>query len=315
MYPFRVLSDVALIVVHPGVWMTVQDRGRTGFRRFGVPVGGASDLGSYELANGLLGNFPDDAALELTMLGGTFRAELDLAIALAGAPLAATIQGADGISRPWSIPRVGTLHAGETLILGGSAVGLRCYLAVRGGWHTPLILGSHSSEQPVRQGDRLVASPSTTSDRQPSPDLLAGFASSLIPDRPIRWVDGPDRGSICVNGSYRVLPASNRVGVRLAGGPIETLVESNRLSRPVGPGAIQLAGGQLLILGRAGGTIGGYPHVGHVIDADLDRVGQLRPGDEIDFERVKLTEARQINAEQRRSRQIWQTRLQMWAGV
>ena len=294
---------------------TVQDLGRPGYRRFGVPVGGASDLGSCSLANGLLGNSPDDATLELTMLGGSFRAESDLAIALAGAPLTATVQRDDLISRIWTIPRTGMLRAGETLTLGGSAVGIRCYLAVRGGWQTPLILGSRSSEQPVRLGDRLQANPGTTSDRRPSPDLVAAFGPSLIHDVPIRWVDGPDRVSTDLTGSYRVLPASNRVGVRLDGAPIEVAVDPNRLSRPVAPGAIQVAGGQLLILGRAGGTIGGYPHVGLVISADLDRVGQLRPGDVIEFERLDLVEARRLDAAARRLRRIWQARLQVWAGV
>ena len=306
---------MGLVVVRAGVATTVQDRGRPGYRCFGVPVGGAFDLGSYELANGLLGNDRDAAALELTMLGGSFRAEVDLAIALAGSCLTATIQGNSRNSRAWSIPRAGPLRAGETLTLGGSAVGLRCYLAVRGGWQTPVILGSRSSEEPLRDGDRLAASPGSTTERWPSPGLFAALGPSLSHQGPVRWVDGPDRGSTALTGSYRVESDSNRVGVRLTGNPLVVATDANRLSRPVAPGAIQAAGGQPIILGRAGGTIGGYPHVGHVIEADLDRVGQLRPGAAIEFERVDLAEARRLDSEARQARRIWQARLQVWADV
>ena len=306
---------MGLVVLRPGMMATIQDQGRPGYQRYGVPVGGASDLGSHDLANGLLGNSPDAATLELTMLGGSFRAESDLAIALAGASLAATVQEEDLIARTWLIPRTGTLRAGETLTLGGSAVGLRCYLAVRGGWQTPLILGSRSSEQPIRQGDRLNGNPGTTSDRRPSSDLLAALSPSMTNKLPIRWMDGLDRCLTDLTGSYRVLPESNRIGVRLDGGAVEVAVDPNRLSQPVAAGAIQVAGGQPLILGRAGGSIGGYPHVGQVISVDLDRLGQLRPGDAVEFERVELDEARRLDAEARQLRRVWQARLQVWAEV
>ena len=302
-------------MVRDGVMTTVQDRGRSGYRRFGVPVGGASDLGSLALANALLGNPPAAAALELTLVGGAFRAESDLAVALAGAPLGATVEPPTGAARFWTVPQTGTLRAGETLILGGSPVGARCYLAVRGGWQTPVILGSRSVEAPLAVGVRLAARVGTTSERRPSAVVVAGFGPGLDQGAPIRWVDGPDRGSTALVGRYRVLPDSNRVGVRLGGPAVAVSADPIRLSRPVAPGAIQVAGGQPIILGVAGGTIGGYPHVGHVIAADLDRVGQLRPGAVIEFERVELAEARRLDAEARRLRARWETRLRVWAAV
>jgi len=302
-----------LTVVRPVVFATVQDRGRVGSRRFGVPVGGAFDRGAADLANALLGNPPDAATLELTLIGGSYRAEVDLALALTGAPMAATVEPDVGESRRWSVPRTGTLRAGETLILGGSTVGARCYLAVRGGWRTPVILGSRSTEQGLRTGDHLDAQAGTTSTRRPSPEVVQAF--SLESDAPIRWIDGPDFDSTVLDGSYRVLDQSNRVGVRLDGGWVEVATDPNRLSRPVAPGAIQVVGGQPILLGVAGGTIGGYPHVGHVITADLDRVGQLRPGDQVQFERVDLRAARRLDADLRQGRAVWRTRLMMWAEV
>lgn len=295
-----------------GVLTTVQDRGRFGHRRFGVPVGGAFDAGSRDLANALLGNDPAAAALELTLVGGSYRAEVDLAVALAGAPLRAVVEPDRGESRRWAIPQTGTLRAGETLVLGGSPVGARCYLAVRGGWQTPVVLGSRSTETPARVGDRFPADPGTTSTRRPAPELAA-FA--FPPAAPIRWVAGPDCDATRLDGAYRVLDQSNRVGVRLAGPPIAVRSDPSRLSRPVAPGAIQVAGGQPIVLGVAGGTIGGYPHVGHVIAADLDRVGQLRPGDSVEFEQVDLDRARSLDADRRAAWARWRSRLAIWAGI
>src|SRR5438445_9482096 len=97
--------DVALIVERPGPSTTVQDRGRVGYRAYGVPVGGAFDRGSLDLANALLGNDPDAASLEMTLVGGSFRAESSLAIALAGAPMSAVIRVPSGPDRPLSIPQ------------------------------------------------------------------------------------------------------------------------------------------------------------------------------------------------------------------
>ena len=307
---------MALVVVRPGLMTTVQDRGRPGYRRFGVPAGGAADLGAFDLANALLGNPPDAAALELTLVGGSFRAEVDLAVALAGAPLAVAVEAGSGRSARWSIPQTGTLRAGETLHLGGTPRGARCYLAVRGGWQAPIILGSRSGEQPLRAGDRLLAEPGTTTARRPSPELVAAFGGSDAAEVPIRWVDGPDAPPSFAGlvGPYRVLGDSNRVGVRLDGSRIEVPTDPNRASRPVAPGAIQVADGQPILLGVAGGTIGGYPHIGHVVAADLDRVGQLRPGAEVRFERIGLAEARRLAAESRQLRARWRARLMAWAG-
>src|SRR3954462_2502409 len=101
--------DVALLVVRPGASTTVQDRGRVGYRGFGVPVGGAFDRGSLDLANALRGNDPDAAALAMTLMGGTFLARDALVIALAGPPMSAAIRGPSGADRPLRIPQSATL--------------------------------------------------------------------------------------------------------------------------------------------------------------------------------------------------------------
>ena len=85
------------------------------------------------------------------------------------------------------------------------------------------------------------------------------------------------------------------MGLRLEGDPVTVISPPGRLSSPVAPGAIQVAGGQLIVLGVACGTMGGYPHVGHVVSADLDRLGQLKPGETLAFSLVSFEEARSLD--------------------
>lgn len=286
---------MGLLVIHPGPAATVQDRGRPGHREFGVPEGGAFDRSSLALANALLGNGPNDAAVELTMAGGAFRATDRLALALAGAPIEARLEREVG-AVPIPIPQSFTIEAGDRLVFGGSARGLRAYLAVRGGWRTSPILGSRSSEVRLGPGDMLPAMPGSVATRRPSE---VAFPDPT--DGPIRLIDGPD-GPIppsLLREAYRIDPASDRVGLRLIGPPIEGVDRPGRSSAPVAPGAVQVAGGRVLILGVAGGTMGGYPHVAHVVTADLDRLGQARPGAAVRFVRVELSEARRLDRERR----------------
>ncbi len=293
---------MGLLVVHPGLHATVQDRGRTGYREWGVPVAGAFDRDASALANALLGNPADLAVLELTLVGGTFQAQIPLAIALAGAPMRAAIVRRDGRERPLAIPQSAPLGAGDRLVLGPSAVGARTYLAVRGGWQTPLVLGSRSSEDRLRAGDVLPADPGTTPFRRPARIPPAGPGHE-----PIRVVDGPDAPpdfdwEAWEAGTFPVGRQSDRMGLRLEGGVPLVPPAPDRISTPVAPGAIQVAGGRALILGVACGTMGGYPHVAHVISADLDRIGQARPGDVLQFRRIDLAEARRIDRRERLER-------------
>lgn len=303
---------MALLVIHPGLNTTVQDRGRVGYREFGVPVGGAFDRASLDLANALVGNDPDAAALELTLVGGTYRAEAHLAIALAGAPLSASIRSAEGADRSLDIPQSIALRAGDDLVIGGSATGARAYLAVRGGFLTPLILGSRSSETRLGAGTVLPARPgSITPSRRP----VAWPWAVLPPGEPIRVVDGPDAGRspvdarVLESAEFRVSGQSNRMGLRLDGPTLDAPTPSDRASAPVAPGAVQVAGGRPIVLGVAGGTMGGYLHLAHVIAADLDRLAQLGPGDPVRFRRVELDEARQLDHARRAALCRWLVRI------
>jgi biotin-dependent carboxylase-like uncharacterized protein len=290
---------MGLLVINPGLWTTVQDLGKPGYREWGVPAGGAFDRGGAGLANALAGNGPECAVLELTLRGGTFEARGSVGIALAGAPMEASVVGTTARPQPIRLPASATLRDGQRLILGRTLEGARTYLAVRGGFQTELRLGSRSSERPLRQGDVLPTEESHLRSRH------CGEAVWTRPTvRPIRIIDGPDAQAVTDSSAwtrqvFRVGSKSNRVGLRLESDRFELAPLPDRLSAPLAAGAIQVAGGQLIILGVAGGTMGGYPHVAHVISADLDRVGQLRPGDPIRFEPVSLAIARELDRSSR----------------
>ncbi|QEH32777.1 KipI antagonist [Aquisphaera giovannonii] len=305
---------MSVIVIEPGFWTTVQDAGVPGRREWGVPPGGAFDLGSAELANALAGNRPDAAVLEFTLRGGVYEALGSLGGAIAGATIEATLAGLDGISRSIRTPCSFSLHAGDRLVLGRTLDGARAYLAVRGGFQTATRLGSRSSEHPLRRGDFLRTRESLIPARYPVD--LPPIEPTAEPFRVVRGPDAPagDLARFWRSGEFRVGSRSNRMGLRLEGPALEVMSPPDRLSAPVAPGAIQVAGGQLIVLGVAAGTMGGYPHVAHVASADMDRLAQLRPGDLIGFRPVSLPDARSLDREARQERRSRLLRIGSLAG-
>jgi len=308
---------MGILVIEPGLSTTVQDAGRPGYREWGVPLGGSFDRGSADLVNALLGNAPDCAVLEFTLTGGIYQAEGPVALALAGAPMEAKVLVPNPTEHFLELPLSFSLQDGERLVLGRTLDGARTYLAVKGGWQTRLRLGSRSSEQRIRIGEVLAARPATIPTRHPSTSAWKSATSE-----PFRIIEGSDgRGHpeldapFWAGRRFHLGTRSDRMGLRLAGEPLMFPAPPERLSSPVAPGAIQLTGGQLIVLGVACGTMGGYPHIAHVISADLDRLGQLKPGDVLQFRRVSLDEARRLDQDNRTQRRLLMNRLAIVAGT
>jgi 5-oxoprolinase (ATP-hydrolysing) subunit C len=306
---------MGLIVVEPGLSTTIQDGGRPGYREWGVPPGGVFDRRSAGLANALLGNPPDCAVLEMTLTGGTYKADGPLALALAGAPMESAMRARDGRTEVLQSPVSLSIRDGEHLLLGRLRDGARAYLAVKGGWLTPSRLGSRSSEERLQAGDVLPASPASIPRRH-----LSEPAWQHPTDGPIRVVPGPDyrltspfEDTFGPARRFRVGSNSNRMGLRLEGDAIAVAADSERLSTPVGAGALQIAGGQLIVLGVACGTMGGYPHIAQVIAADLDRIGQLRSGEHVEFRCVTIDEARKLHKERLAEERALFARLELLA--
>jgi biotin-dependent carboxylase-like uncharacterized protein len=296
---------MSLEVLQPGWASRVVDRGRPGTRHLGVPVGGAADRTALALGNALVGNAPDAAALEMCLTGPRLRALADIACVVYGAPVV--------MSRPWTSGKTFTLHANDELHIGGSPHGVCAYLCIRGGLETPVILGSRSALEPIRAGQILPCASATTPARF-TPHIEPRFADPqtlrVLPGLQALWF----REEEFYRQEFAVTAARNRMGLRLQGEPL-TMPQQELVSEPVAPGAVQVTrDGQCIVLGVDGQTIGGYPKIAHVIDADRDWLGQLRPGQRVRFVRVSMAEAAARWCEQSERLRRWVLRLRAASG-
>jgi len=296
---------MTLHVVEAGLSTWVVDAGRENYRSLGVPVGGAADRGALALGNGLVGNPQDAAALEINFVGPTLRAECALACVLYGAPFE-MLRGGQILAAGTTF----TLQPGQDLKIGGTPKGARGYLCVRGGIQTILVLGSRSALQPLRIGDNLPCEPGSIHRRFLPDNPLQEtdlFTLRALPGPQANWFEGQNFFA----RTFQVRPASNRMGLRLQGEPLR-LPEKQLVSEPVCPGSVQVTGdGQCIVLGVDGQTIGGYPKIAQVISADLDKVGQMRPGDTIRFTRVTLPEAIELHHHRQALLRTWLLRLSL----
>ena len=292
-----------LKLLKTGTLDLIIDSARTGLRDRGVGPGGPADRWSFTLTNALAGNPPEAnaAALEFSLVGPTLQATAPVAFGLSGAVTSARIHRADGTAhqlKPWSSA---TLEPGETLSLGPVSGSLRGYLAVRGGFDTPFIAGSRQSLAPLRAETWLPAQPS----RLPPRHMEADWALPAPDSEPLRVLPGPQWDLL--GWPENQLPAAtvedriNRMGVRLSLDSPAPPPPTGLTSEPVCPGIIQApSSGEWIILGAGCQTLGGYAKVAQVIEADLDRVGRLRPGDHVRLQAIQLTRALAINREYHR---------------
>jgi biotin-dependent carboxylase-like uncharacterized protein len=270
----------SVTVLATGALTTVQDAGRPGQAALGVGRSGACDRRSYRLANRLVGNAEGAAALEVTFGGLELRAEEDVLVVTTGA----RCEGA----WPHNAPRI--LRAGQELRLGTPASGLRTYLAVRGGLATESVLGSRSTDvlsglgpAPLSVGDTLPVGhpklPAPGVDLAPVADPDAGDVTVLVSPGPRRDWFTDDAWASLVGEAYTVTNDSNRVGLRLDGEPLERARTDELPSEGMVRGALQIppSGKPVLFLADHPAT-GGYPVIAYVVDTDVDRCGQLRPG-------------------------------------
>lgn len=305
------VSGMSLLLLKPGLSTWIVDQGRPAWRGLGVPVGGAADRRSLAIGNALVGNPPYAAALEIALGGPTLRAEAAVAGVLYGAPFELA-SGRQELQAGVTF----SLSEGEEVHIGGALAGMRAYLCVRGGFETPVTLGSRSSLVPLECGTRLACQAGSIGRRYVGiPSLPHGAPHT------VRVVAGPQAGwfETPLAGPYRVEPASNRMGLRLRGSALLHRSSGNSqrelVSEPVCPGAVQVTNdGGLIVLGVEGQTIGGYPKIAHVISADLDLLGQVRPGEEVFFERVTLEEAEGLFRQRQAELAAWVTRLRAGLG-
>jgi antagonist of KipI len=275
---------------------TVQDLGRSSHRSEGVPLSGAMDRFALRLANLLVGNDESVAALEFALLGPELEFSDDAVIAVTG--------GDFGGLPLWQPVRVA---AGTTIKFSAAREGCRGYLAIAGGFSVPPRLDSASTflrggfggleGRALREGDVLQ---SNAVPRQIAghwridPRILPEYSAAPAV-RVLRGAHAAEFGRTFFESSYRVTAHSDRMGLRLKGATLLRQSTTELRSMTVVPGTVQVpADGQPIILMADAQTIGGYPHIAHVITVDLPLVAQLRPGDALNFVEVALEEAHEL---------------------
>ncbi len=296
----------AIEVLDGGLLTTVQDLGRFGYQRYGVPVSGAMDQFALQAANLLVGNREAAAGLEITLLGPRLRFLAPLAIAVTGADLDASIEGQP--CPPWAAVPV---RPGSVLSFGSPKDGVRAYVAVAGGVDVPPVLASRSTYlrsrlggfegRALKAGDRLRVG------------AVEAPASAIVVAPPayghgqvLRVLMGPQDDRFTTDGVrtflsslYTVTPQSDRMGCRLTGPKIEHVSGPDIVSDGSPLGAVQVAGDGLpIVLMADRGTAGGYTKIATIISVDVGRLAQAAPGDAVRFRAVTIEDAHAALREQ-----------------
>ena len=305
-------------VTDPGPQTTVQDLGRPGQLRYGIPPSGALDVRAFVAANRLVGNADGAAGLECTLMGPRFTVESACAMAVTGGDAPVTING-EAVPTWTTIP----LAPGDAVRVAAARAGVRVYVALSGGLDVPPVLGSRATFLRGRMGgvegralkrdDRLRLFPA------PPPPRLRIPAASIpaIESEPeIRVVLGPQQDrftaegvAALLGGPYDMLPQSDRMGARLSGARIAHARGHDIISDGIALGSIQVPGdGQPIVLLVDRQSTGGYTKIATVVSFDIGRIGQVKPGQRVRVHAIDVGEAHRL-------RRDWRAALTAMKGV
>lgn len=315
---------MSIRILKPGLLATVQDLGRFGLQKVGVPVGGAMDAGAARAANLLVGNDEGEAVLELTLGGTELLLEEDGLLAVCGADVEAE---ADGVPLPFWRPVL--VRKDVKIKFGVCRSGCRSYVAIWGGLDVPERLGSRSTYlrggfgghegRALKAGDTLRAKAArklSVSLRESLPAIPFGrgfaaaswhaahFAVASHPEETvIRAMPGAhfpllteESQSELFGGTFRIGIQSDRMGCRLESThKLQLRQPLELLSEAVAAGTVQLPpDGNPIVLLADRQTTGGYPRIAHVASVDIPVFAQLKPGDRFRFEAVTQREAERL---------------------
>jgi biotin-dependent carboxylase-like uncharacterized protein len=281
------MTSRTIEIVRSGPLTTIQDDGRPGLARLGVSPSGACDRPAYHLANRLVGNAPNAAALEVTLGGLVATFSHSCWVAVTGAPAPVTSAGrACAAYSPVFVP------AGGELRIGAPSSGLRSYLAVRGGIAVAPVLGSRSTDTltgigpaPLQAGQTVpigdaVAGPVAPVDLVPVAPLPQEPVIEIQPLRRPEWF--ADGALEALRESYHVSPDTNRIGMRLHGNAIQRARQDELPSEGLVAGTVQIPpSGQPVIFLADHPVTGGYPVLGVVRARSLPLLAQARPGQRV----------------------------------
>lgn len=276
-----------LEILEAGGLLTVQDAGRRGWGKFGVPASGPMDWFAHRAANLLAGNHPESAALEIGFGEATLRAHGDCVIAVTGAGFVASTYA-------WTFPLWNSFYARSGWLVrvikhGG---GNWAYLAAAGGFEIESMLGSRSTfvraglGKNLQAGDMLkIGKPARSLDDLSARTLPEEKRPVYNPSPTIEVIQGPQSDwftheglGIFLNGEYIISESSDRMGYRLEGSAIPHTRRADLLSEGMTMGSIQVpANGQPIVMMADSPTTGGYPKIANVITADLPLLAQVTP--------------------------------------
>ncbi len=285
----------AFRVLNPGIQTTIQDLGRSDMMKYGIPISGATDRRSFLIANLLLRNRDNVAALETTLQGFKLQALRTITISITGADLDPWLN--DQPAHQWT---AFTMKEDEVLHFRKRRRGLRAYVAVQGGFDVPVMLGSRSTYLRgrigtlLREGETLNICPSDSEASEEGLTIPQEYRPNFDWTDPIRVLMGPQDDCFTpwgietfLNSTYRISPQCDRQGFRTEGPTIEIAKGPDIITDPIPPGSIQVPGdGKPIILLRDAQVTGGYAKIAVVARVEMDRLGQVMPGDTIRFQRV-----------------------------
>lgn len=320
---------MSLEILTPGLATTVQDRGRFGYYRFGIPQGGAMDQYAAALANRLVGNTDKEAVLECTYLGPKLRVDAGTVLAVTGSPVDVLVNG----ERRAGYTRL-ELAAGDEVSFGVLKGGAKYFIAVAGGIDVPEVLGSRSTYpigrlggvqgRAVQAGDTLPvgAPPQATLPRMDEvpEDLLPDYGRQFT----VRIMLGLYDHKLTEQGlrnlteaEWTLTPVADRMGLRFDGPGAEWKQEeqpfgagqdpSNITDAGYAVGSIQIPGGtQPIVLHCDAVSGGGYAQAATVISADMDLFARMGPGAKVRFVPVTMEQALDARAERKaRFARVW----------
>ena len=296
---------MSILVKQPGILSSLQDQGRYGAHNIGLTTGGALDQQAFAWANKLLNNTNNACAIELSFGGMVLEAQVNTYIAVTGATAALTIN--DSTQDMWRSHQV---KKGDKISIGIASQGTRIYIAVKGGFQTPVSFGSRSTVireniggldgQKLTDNDVLQCDEINAAKTYHLPLHLRPVYDSTVT---LRVVVGYQESLFTAAtkarffaSTYTLTDRADRMGMRLEGSNV-ACDTTQMLSEGICLGAIQIpADGQPIVLLNDRQTIGGYPKIGSVCSHDIGKLAQLRTGDSVRFCAIDLHEAHNINA-------------------
>lgn len=297
-----------MIIVNPGLYTTVQDRGRWGYQEFGMPVAGAMDDYSFRLANILVGNDEYEGVLETTLKGPEIAFNMEAVVAITGANMVPKVNG-------YAVPlwRSIKINKGDVLSFEMAKEGTRGYIAFAGGLDISKVMGSSSTfvrggiggyeGRKLKSNDELNLKKSDVglqdiTNRAIPMEYVPNYKKQCI----VRAVLGPQDDCFTdesvetfFGAEYEVTNEADRMGYRLSGPALEHKEGADIISDGINLGSIQIPGhGMPIVMMADRQTTGGYTKIATVISVDMPLIAQLKPGDKLSFEKIDIQEAHKV---------------------